>query len=198
MITAEGKPIPGVQDEPAASTPYIAFLRGNHIGMHATVTYRRRALEAVGGFNTKLPACEDYDLYLRISKRFPVAMHEQLVAEYRMHSSNMSRDPVRMLDAATHVLGLQRDQVAGHPDQKAALENGLKHWKDHYTELMLEGLGETWRKSGGIAKVSRLLGFFLARAPLTVVRLSCRRFALRLGKVRRRFAQAPSRGEYHQ
>ena len=59
--------------------------------MHApTAMFRRRALEAVGGYDTSLSACEDYDLYLKIARRFPAHQHARLVAEYRMHPGQMS------------------------------------------------------------------------------------------------------------
>ena len=65
--------------------PFASFLRGNAIGMHATVMYRRAALEEVGGFDPTLRACEDYDLYLRLSPRHPVAVTQDCIAEYRIH-----------------------------------------------------------------------------------------------------------------
>ena len=45
--------------------PYLDFLRGNYIGMHATVMYRHWVFDVVGGYDTALRASEDYDLYLR-------------------------------------------------------------------------------------------------------------------------------------
>ena len=74
-----------ISQEPADADPYASFLRGNYIGMHATVAYRRAVIEAEGGFNPSLPACEDYDLYLRIARKHPVSVHDHLVAEYRQH-----------------------------------------------------------------------------------------------------------------
>jgi GT2 family glycosyltransferase len=38
----------------------------------SAVMIRRSLLEIVGNFDETLPACEDYDLWLRISCRFPV------------------------------------------------------------------------------------------------------------------------------
>ena len=54
---------------------YAALLRGNHIGMHATVMYRRSVFQTVGVFDESLAACEDYDLYLRIARLFPISGH---------------------------------------------------------------------------------------------------------------------------
>jgi glycosyltransferase involved in cell wall biosynthesis len=48
--------------------PHLTFLRGNPIGMHATVLYDRRHLLDAGGFDVTLLRCEDYDVYLRMSR----------------------------------------------------------------------------------------------------------------------------------
>src|SRR5436853_1616118 len=90
---------------------YLAFLQGNYVGMHATVMYRRTALEQVGGFNTYLRACEDYDLYLRLSRQFPISRHQAIVAEYRQHGTNMSGNVELMLKKALAVLRSQRQYV---------------------------------------------------------------------------------------
>ena len=71
---------------------FRSFLTGNRVGMHATVLYRRECLEKAGGFDTTLPACEDYDLYLRLSRLYPVASTSAWLAEYRRHGANMSNN----------------------------------------------------------------------------------------------------------
>jgi GT2 family glycosyltransferase len=65
-------------------------------------------LEAVGGYDISLPACEDYDLYLKIARRFPSHQHARLVAEYRMHPGQMSVRLSMMLKTAKRVLLAQR------------------------------------------------------------------------------------------
>lgn len=66
-------------------SPHLALLRGNLIGMHATVLYRRNRLVEANGFDESLPRCEDYDLYLRLAQKFQIAGHPVTVAEYRWH-----------------------------------------------------------------------------------------------------------------
>lgn len=117
--------------------PYADLLRGNHIGMHAAVLYRREALEAIGGFDEALPACEDYDLYLRLSARFPVAFHDQVVAVYRRHGENMSDDPGFMLRAALYVLNKQRDHMSFDTELKGAYTEGVRFWKRYYASVRL-------------------------------------------------------------
>ena len=53
---------------------------------------RRSLFECVGLFDESLPACEDYDLWLRICSRFPVAYVDQpLIRKYGGHTDQLSR-----------------------------------------------------------------------------------------------------------
>jgi len=52
----------------------------------------RSVLETVGRFDETLPACEDYDLWLRITSRYPVCfVDEPLVVKYGGHEDQLSR-----------------------------------------------------------------------------------------------------------
>jgi glycosyltransferase involved in cell wall biosynthesis len=120
------------------SDHYAALLHFNFIEMHATVMYRRPVFEVVGPFNPSLKACEDYDIYLRITRRFPVVGHNNLVAEYRQHSANMTHDSSRMLSSALRVLEFQWPCVSQQPGLHYAFQNGLQYWRAFYGERLLE------------------------------------------------------------
>ncbi len=58
----------------------------------SAVMMRRRLFERVGGFDESLPACEDYDLWLRISRTTPIArLDEALVIKRGGHADQLSR-----------------------------------------------------------------------------------------------------------
>ena len=53
---------------------------------------RKSTLQALGLFDESLPACEDYDLWLRLCHRFPVYFIEQaLIIKYGGHEDQLSR-----------------------------------------------------------------------------------------------------------
>lgn len=61
------------------------------ISPSATVL-RKSTIEALGMFDPELPACEDYDLWLRLCHRFPVYYIEQaLITKYGGHADQLSR-----------------------------------------------------------------------------------------------------------
>ena len=58
----------------------------------SAVMIKRRLFEEVGGFDESLPACEDYDLWLRICSRHPVLyIEEALLRKYGGHDDQLSR-----------------------------------------------------------------------------------------------------------
>jgi SAM-dependent methyltransferase len=109
--------------------PYVRMLRGNPIGMHAAVMYRRACLEEVGGFDTRWRSCEDYDLYLRLARRHPMASGPEVLADYRRHEGNMSDDLPMMRRTALAVLKAHAPAASDPPSWHAAYAEGVREWK---------------------------------------------------------------------
>lgn len=60
----------------------------------SAVMLRRSLFESVGFFDERLPACEDYDLWLRISCRHPVHLIDRpLIVKRGGHPDQLSRSP---------------------------------------------------------------------------------------------------------
>ena len=137
LIDAEGRPIPHLASACAEDDHYCALLRGNYIGMPATVMYRRSVLEIVKGFDTSRRACEDYELYLRIARRFPVHCHHHLVGEYRQHGGNMSRNYALMIRSSLSVLRSQWKFVRGDERLERAYREGIRSWQDYYARGLI-------------------------------------------------------------
>jgi glycosyltransferase involved in cell wall biosynthesis len=125
--------------------PHLAFLRGNVIGMNGTVVFDRRLLLEAGGFDVTLRRCEDYDVYLRMSRIHPVANHRAIVAEYRRHGNNMSSNSLEMLHWVQRVLERYRPpNRAGRA--AAAWRRGRAGWRFYYVWETV--WGESARREG--------------------------------------------------
>lgn len=138
-ISGAGVPTSEAKYNKIGEEAFSAFLRGNLIGMHATVMYRRDVLADSGGFDVALRRCEDYAVYLRIVQHFRIASHPAVVAEYRKHGDNMSSDHLEMLRWA---LKVQYDAVRPYhaPKTRRAWRAGRLEWKAFYAEqIILEG-----------------------------------------------------------
>jgi len=132
---------------PVPEDAFPAFLRFNPVGMHGTVTYRRECLDAVGGFDPALGACEDHDLYLRLAARYKVVCRPDVLAEYWHHGGNMSHDPVMMLRWSERVFEARRDD-AGAAGLLADLEAGKNWARDFYIGVWIGQLqGGSHRQS---------------------------------------------------
>lgn len=74
---------------------------GGHIFEHclplcvispSSVLLHRRLFDTVGWFDEDLPACEDYDYWLRVTARFPVLfLDEPLIVKHGGHDDQLSR-----------------------------------------------------------------------------------------------------------
>jgi glycosyltransferase involved in cell wall biosynthesis len=130
---------------------YEEMLRGNFIVMHGAVLYRREALVAIGGFRAELPSCEDYDVYLRLLRRWDVALHEGTVAEYRRHDHNMTRSARRMLRGYVPALRAQRAHAQRDQRLAAAYAAGIARGRQYYGEQVLTQLSSALRARSGLA-----------------------------------------------
>jgi glycosyltransferase involved in cell wall biosynthesis len=79
-----------------ASVSLAALLRRNPI-LTLTALVQRRSLERAGVFNPLFRHGEDYDLWLRIARRFPVRHVVCTVARRRNHGRQLSGDIIRQL-----------------------------------------------------------------------------------------------------
>jgi glycosyltransferase involved in cell wall biosynthesis len=140
LIAADGSAMPSPPQRGEQREPYLDMLRSNYIGMHATVMYRRAVFDAVARFDTSRAACEDYDLYLRITRNFPVRGHDSVVADYRQHGENMSLNPGLMLKTSLSVLGAQRKYAGGNKKSAEAYKAGVKNWQKYYGKKLMKDL----------------------------------------------------------
>ncbi|CAN5377913.1 glycosyltransferase [soil metagenome] len=117
---------------------YVHLLNRNYIGVPAAVMYSRDVLEKFQ-FDEDLKSCEDYDLYLRIARKYPVFHHNFKIAAYRKHDSNMSLNFDRMLNTALEVLKRQKSFLNTDEEMKA-YQSGFVFWKKYYSRKVYEGL----------------------------------------------------------
>jgi glycosyltransferase involved in cell wall biosynthesis len=113
---------------------YNRLLEFNYISMHATVLYRRWVFNEFK-FDTSLKACEDYDFYLRVARKYPVLHHTEFIAVYRFHDLNMSYDTVKMMNASIAVIKKQESYLHNEA-QKKSYKKGIKNFKLFYCKVI--------------------------------------------------------------
>lgn len=90
----------------------------------SSVLVHRSVLSDCGNFDESLPACEDYDLWLRIFSRYPVKLvDESLVVKYGGHADQLSRKYWGMDRFRIKALGKMLDlNVLNAEDQASTLD----------------------------------------------------------------------------
>jgi glycosyltransferase involved in cell wall biosynthesis len=149
---------------------YEELLRQNYIWTPALAAFRRTALDEVGAFDSTVNPSADYDLYLRLARRYDFAPHDTLVAEYRQHSASMSRDPVLMLDTTLEVLRRQRQHARRDAATRQAYRAGDRHWREWYGDHLVQRFRTAIRSRGGQADAVRYVWHLTRLYPRGVVR----------------------------
>jgi glycosyltransferase involved in cell wall biosynthesis len=195
-VDASGQVISPRRGYRALGNHYRSLLEGNFIGMHATVLYRRRILRSLGGFDTRLRRCEDYEAYLRIARQHSVREHSNLTAYYRQHDQNMSRDYASILNSAVSVIRMQTPFIRGEAALRKAARKGITGWRDYYGELLLDDakgcfeatglnahtIGKIWQS---LTHCPRKLASRLVRAAVRCLRRSKPVSQVKFGELRR-------------
>ena len=124
---------------------------------------QKSALQDLGLFDESLPACEDYDLWLRLCHRFPVHYIEQpLITKYGGHEDQLSRQypamdrfRVRALHRLLDTTVLQQgDFEAARSTLLGKLEILIKGARKHHNQALideLEPLCRRWQDHNGPA-----------------------------------------------
>ena len=93
------------------------YVKNNIVG--TSVMTRRAILDEVGTFVPELRACENWELWTRISHKYPITFIDEELSFYRRHGSNMTSNIDKMrenrLKAVEHNHRQYRDTVPNEP-----------------------------------------------------------------------------------
>lgn len=117
---------------------YRELLLRNYVWTPGLAMFRRTIVESVGHFDTSINPVADWDLYFRIAREFPVHHHGEVVAEYRQHGTNMTRDPALMLRTTVALLRAQRKHIEGNEQYEKAYRRGLRTGKEFYGDPLAD------------------------------------------------------------
>lgn len=111
---------------------YHTVLAGNATVPPGAVTFRTKFLRQVnGGFDAEIHASEDFDLYLRFSRVFPIYCSNRVSLYYRRHQNNCSsfNGGLNTLTSMLNLLEGQKKFTTGNAYLVRELRAGVKHWK---------------------------------------------------------------------
>jgi glycosyltransferase involved in cell wall biosynthesis len=109
--------------------------------VHAAVV-RREVVESAGGFIEHWRSCEDFAFWLRTATRFPLILVPEVLAFYRHHPTQMTKDQSLV---ALSVWGVQQEFFKEQPASIANFDNGkLRKLSDG--ELLKRGFECYWKR----------------------------------------------------
>ena len=107
------------------------------------VLMKKSLFDRYGGFDESLPACEDYDLWLKIARHHPVGLEPSLsVTKYGGHSDQLSQKyPAMDRFRVKSMLGLLKDEAEGDYREK------MVHVLNAKLNILLAGYEKRSKKS---------------------------------------------------
>lgn len=144
-IAEDGRVVREARQPLVTQDHYIRLLEDCFIWSGSSVVYRREAIEAVGGFNERLDAGDDYELYLDVARRHPIFCHAEVVTEYRRHGSNTTRDARLVLTSELQVLEGQEGSLRDARD-RAAWRSGLRNVRSRHGHAVAVQAAAAWSR----------------------------------------------------
>jgi glycosyltransferase involved in cell wall biosynthesis len=164
VIACDGSPISERPHADIDGDPFLAMLRHCYVFGTGTVLYRRSVFDQGKGFRTAMAPCEDFDLYLRIARAFPVWPYDAIVAEYRWHGANTSHQAALILDTSLRVLRSQWKYVRNSRPHRRAYREGVRDLREWSGKLVVSEI-QTALREGDWREALRALWVFSRRHP---------------------------------
>lgn len=80
-------------------------LRVSPIMPDLSVMHTKQSLEEIGAFNEELRQCEDWDLWARYARRFPITRGNDITGEYRITTTNTTRQRPERTEFYSRLMG---------------------------------------------------------------------------------------------
>ena len=121
-IDAAGNRLPHVGVKTVPPAELFSALIENDFVLTPTLVVRRKCFETAGRFDTAFQICEDYDMWLRLARRFLIAGLPQPLVRVRVHDGNT----IGNKEALLHYRLLLVEKHFGPPDGDPAAWIGDK------------------------------------------------------------------------
>jgi glycosyltransferase involved in cell wall biosynthesis len=112
FVDEANRPLPQIEcREVAPDRLFGALLDGNFL-VPESILLRRRCYDEVGLFDEALRSCEDWDVWLRVTRAHRILHSGRILTRHRVLPHSMSANPDRML---SHRLAVLRKHVGPEP-----------------------------------------------------------------------------------
>ena len=151
-----------------------AVLRGNKPGGIIGLV-RREVFDVCGGFDESLPSAQDWDLWIRVSRKFRFEHVDDVLAAVSVDGDRISADPLRAIAAREHILGKYAHEFAQDPVARRIHEKRLGKLNS-----LVGRWAEAWRwfalaAAGRPSEWFRMLAWLLLERPFIPAAMASKR-----------------------
>jgi len=115
VVIQEGRPLELYRPKRAGNL-YPDLLIYNFTGPCSTYVIRRECLKAVGYFDVNLPSHQDYDLWIRISKRYSIGYVPDILVRWHRHfGESIGGNVVSQLEGLQRLIEKYKEETASQP-----------------------------------------------------------------------------------
>lgn len=123
LIDEAGATLRTAVEYPLTPDAFVAALEHRPSLSHPAAMLSRDAILVVGGYRALYRHCEDYDLWLRLAERYPMANLDAILLRYRHNPDQVSqRHLLQQKTGAAIAWEAYRERLAGGPDPLAAYD----------------------------------------------------------------------------
>lgn len=90
QINSKGHRIKSIDALPTEPESLRDYLKDRNPLCHGTMMVRREVFEALGGYREVFHQAEDYDLFLRTSEQYDIALIPEILYHHRVHGQSLS------------------------------------------------------------------------------------------------------------
>jgi glycosyltransferase involved in cell wall biosynthesis len=165
-IDAYGSPLPHGSSCPHEGTDhYLSLLQGNYIWTPGVAMYRRQLRDGLLRFDTAAEPSDDFDLNLRVARKYAAFHNNAVVLEYRVHDTSMGRRHALMLESGVTVVRRQNRWVQRDLQSREAISHGLRFVENYYGNLLFTQILADIRYNRNWRQTYAGLGTLLRYAP---------------------------------
>ena len=116
---------------------YSRLMARNFVDSGSNPLVRREVFDAVGGFDERLEAAEDWDFYLRVAHRYPFICLPKAQILYRIHGQTMSANSLRQQQASAIVFEAALERVADAAERERIAREGRANLSRYFARRVI-------------------------------------------------------------
>lgn len=115
----------------------VKMLEGNKIGSTSFPLIKKECFRTCGGFDTKLESCQDWDMWLRIIKKYKVAFCQEFLGTYYIGNDGITADNKKRTQGWDFIIRKYIMDYVNHPEAMVKyMKDIIKYCQDDVYHML--------------------------------------------------------------